>query len=149
MAQGMSCIRALNVGLGAQDSVTGFFAQGDSASGSFVRSVTDINVRFQPEVPVTECRVAVRQLDSLLAEHGAAPALVKIDVEGFELEVLKGAGQTLARCSCVWLIEVHPPQLKLSGGSESELTAMLENNGYAIEIIDRNPNSLYTIVARP
>src|SRR5207302_1404881 len=106
MAEGEKRVKPFNIGLGSEDTEITFYAQGNSSSGSFVQSVTGINMGFQPKVSVTEHRVAVRQLDSLLAEHRATPALVKIDVEGFEQEVLKGARQTLARRCCAWLIEV-------------------------------------------
>ncbi len=41
-------------------------------------------------------------------------ALLKIDVEGFECLVLRGAGDLLKRCSCV-LLEYSPESLKLAG----------------------------------
>jgi hypothetical protein len=47
------------------------------------------------------------------------------------------------------IIEIHPPQLELSGATESELFGFLESHGYQWQVIDRNPNSLYTIVAKP
>jgi hypothetical protein len=42
---------------------------------------------------------------------------------------------------------VHPPQLKLTGDSEDAVLDLLRAHRYRIEIIDRNPNSLYTVVA--
>jgi FkbM family methyltransferase len=46
---------------------------------------------------------------------GARPvALLKIDVEGFECLVLRGAGELLSRCRCV-LLEYSPEGLKLAG----------------------------------
>jgi FkbM family methyltransferase len=140
-------LRPMNIGLGAANRRTVFHAQGAASSGSFMRSVTDINAHFQPHVPIAEVAVTLRQLDTLVDELGATPKLIKIDVEGFELEVLKGALKTLGLRNAVWIIEVHPPQLHMSGGSEADVKGMLERNGYSIDIVDRNPNSLYTLVA--
>jgi FkbM family methyltransferase len=54
----------------------------------------------------TSHRVERRTLDELLA--GASPAFVKLDVEGSERDVLRGAEATLgAECPPVWMIEVN------------------------------------------
>ena len=45
-------------------------------------------------------------LDDAVAEHGLRPAVVKIDVEGGELDVLRGATRTLADAQPVLLVEV-------------------------------------------
>lgn len=146
-ARGFRQFRPMRIGIGAENDEMMFHAQGTGSSGSFRRSVTDINAHFQPDVPITEATVVLRQLDSLVDELHVTPTLVKVDVEGFELEVLKGARKTLGLRTGVWIIEVHPPQLHMSGGSEADLHEMLERAGYRVEIVDRNPNSLYTIVA--
>jgi FkbM family methyltransferase len=147
-------LRAIHAGLGEADGEAVFFAQGEATTGSFVEEVTRINAALQPGVPITGEAVRVRTLDGALAEMGLRPRLVKVDVEGHEVRVLKGAVRALADPGCAWVIEVHPPQLKLAGGSEEELVAMLERDqtpgaGRAkrsVRVIDRNPNSVYTLL---
>ena len=53
-------------------------------------------------------RIALSTLDTLLADRFQGKRMiVKVDVEGAELQVLRGAAQTLARTpSPVWLVEV-------------------------------------------
>lgn len=59
--------------------------------------------------------IAVETLDNLVADGIARPALLKIDVQGFELDVLRGALRTLSEidsifveCSFVELYEGQP-----------------------------------------
>jgi FkbM family methyltransferase len=144
-----SPVQAFNIGLGAQDGEATFFDQGTVPTGSFVSEVTKINVWFQPTVPIGSNKVKIRTLDTLVAELGVRPDLIKVDVEGFEFEVLRGAENVLRNMRPVLLIEIHPPQLNLSGSSDQALIAYLENRGYAVEVIERNPNSLYTVLATP
>jgi len=144
-----SPVQAFNMGLGAQDSEATFFDQGMASSGSFVNEVTRINEKFQSTVPIGGNKVKIRTLDTLVAELGVRPDLIKVDVEGFEFEVVRGAENVLRNIRPVMLIEIHPWQLKLSGSSDQALIAFLESKGYASEVIDRNPNSLYTILAKP
>jgi FkbM family methyltransferase len=55
--------------------------------------------------------------------------LAKIDVEGFELEVLKSAGDLLGRIEHIYL-ELHPRQLEALGQSTEEVERLLETSGY-------------------
>jgi hypothetical protein len=56
--------------------------------------------------------VVVTTLDRLIAEHGE-PAFCKIDVEGFEAEVLKGLSRALPALSFEYLPMAHEATLKV------------------------------------
>jgi FkbM family methyltransferase len=146
--QGLHSIRVIQCGVGNADTVAAFAAQGISSSASFVKEVTKINQHYLPETPIRKVDVNIRKVDTLVKELGRAPRVVKIDVEGFELEVLKGATGLLSTTRPTLIMEIHPPQLNLCGGSEALLFQLLTGTGYGWEIIDRNANSLYSIIAK-
>ena len=73
-------------------------------------------------------------LDSFIEERGLPRVdLIKIDVEGYELHVLQGARETLARLRPVMFIEVSNFNLCEQGTSAQELIAFLEAAGYLLE----------------
>ena len=67
--------------------------------------------------------VPLVRLDDLAAEHGF-PALIKIDVEGFEHRALRGASQILARRPKI-TIEVHTEWIIRYGSSVGEVLDLL------------------------
>ena len=148
--RGLNHIHAIQCGVGNADTIMAFAAHGASSSASFVEEVTKINQHYLPEIPIQKVKVNLRRVDTLVKQLGR-PRLIKIDVEGFEFEVLKGATDLLSAGSDrpILLIEIHPPQLELSGGCEVALLQFLKEYGYEWEVIDRNPNSLYAIIAKP
>jgi FkbM family methyltransferase len=74
--------------------------------------------------------VRVWRLDDWRASTCAAPpSLVKIDVEGAELEVLRGARETLAGALPVVIAELH------NAGLAAECGAFLGALGYAVEVV--------------
>ena len=75
--------------------------------------------------------VIARRLDSIFSV--APPSridVIKIDVEGAELMVLKGAIETLRRFRPVLFIEIIEYQLKAMGTSGAEVAAFLMSQGY-------------------
>jgi len=79
----------------------------------------------------TAQRMRTVPLEALL-ESVERPAidLVKIDVEGFEHEVLLGAGEHLGSTIRRLIVEIHPGPLKRLGSSEGEVRALLAARGY-------------------
>ncbi|MGZ5074512.1 MAG: FkbM family methyltransferase, partial [Usitatibacter sp.] len=78
-----------------------------------------------------------RRLDDLFPERLGAdrPMLIKCDVEGAELLVLRGAQGLLRREMPTLLLSVHPPALPSYGHSTGEVRGFLEDLGYGIECI--------------
>ena len=88
----------------------------NSGEGSFARK----------EGREVTCPVMVA--DEALSE--VRPDFIKIDVEGFELKVLAGLKQTLARSKAPISLEMHPQMLAAAGTSPKDLEALLGSYGY-------------------
>ena len=75
----------------------------------------------------------VIKLDDFVEEKGLDRIdLIKIDVEGFELNVLRGAEQSLRKFSPVLFIELMDINLALQGENSKSLICFLERLGYEI-----------------
>ena len=82
----------------------------------------------------TESRVGVPtvSVDGLLAESSAHPRGIKIDVEGAELQVIRGATRTLAEVRpAVWLA-FHPHAFPDPKAATEELFALFTAAGYLL-----------------
>ncbi len=75
--------------------------------------------------------VEVVRLDDVLADKTLRPALLKIDVQGFELEVLNGGQNTLSQCSAVY-VEASFIQLYDGQPLADEVERMLADNGFTL-----------------
>lgn len=78
--------------------------------------------------------VPVRSLDSLLAAGEIAPpAVIKLDVEGHELAVLRGAQATIARARPAVVFELNEPMMRAAGWSFRDVADVLP--GYRFELL--------------
>jgi FkbM family methyltransferase len=104
------------------------------------RAKRDQKVKGQVPVPVAK-------LDSWLAETGQpAPGVVKIDVEGAELGVLRGMADTLRAHSPTLVIELH--------GTRDEVADFLDDAGYGhapieLDVPTREAPPWAHLLARP
>jgi FkbM family methyltransferase len=81
---------------------------------------------------VKEEQVPIVTLDFLVAKHQLAPSLIKIDVEGAEHKVLRGAVETLRRLRPYVMAECSDIMLAQQGSSSIEIRKLLASLGYRI-----------------
>jgi FkbM family methyltransferase len=98
--------------------------------------------------PGESITVTVRRLDDLLAEvaPGRRVGLMKIDTEGFEAQVFRGAWGVLERDRPVVFTEFSLNRLHSAGADAEALMEGLQAFGYRIQIIDEKHSRLVSAV---
>lgn len=71
-------------------------------------------------------------LDDFCAQHHIVPDVIKIDVEGAEVGVLKGAQNIIRTHQPTIVLSIHPKHLELLGESEASLSTAIQNLNYTI-----------------
>lgn len=105
-----------------------FYAAGRQNTGK--SSLSAANASGGSDIPASYL-VRARRLDDIVKETAVSRVdEIKIDVEGAELLVLKGATGTLDRHRPVVAVEVNDSLLKTMGSSAAELIAFLHSHRY-------------------
>ncbi|CAN5506995.1 hypothetical protein BH10BAC1_BH10BAC1_07680 [soil metagenome] len=99
------------------------------------------------DYPYTE--VIIQKTDDFISQNKIENVdVIKIDVEGFEFNILKGAKRLLEKFHPKLIIELDDNNLKENGSSAKELINFLENLNYIVLNADSNvailPNFSYT-----
>lgn len=128
--------------VGEVEGETSFFIHGETMSASIARASVDELSPGQRAMPATEIHVPVVTLDGFCARRGIRPDHVKIDVEGGELQVLRGAEELLLSTADV-VCEIHPAQLEAAGDSEEALIAFVTGHGRRLVTIDERSDGIY------
>ena len=104
-----------------------------TASMEVDRSLVRSSLLPQDRPSLGAQEVPVRRLDSL-AGKWPEPFGLKLDVEGYEVEALRGAGDVVRRCR--WVIsEAHVKQA--TGAAAAELIALMAGYGFAVcDVLD-------------
>ena len=118
---GLSQVRLASCAVGATVGETGMRVYRD-ASG-LAHTVADTGAADH---------IALLTTIDVYAERHRPPDLIKIDVEGFETDVLRGATNLLTARSPALLLEIVPGHLSRQGRSQTELVARLAELGYMI-----------------
>jgi FkbM family methyltransferase len=107
--------------------------EGGTSSGSFIQNADTIWPKedYEKKAGFKKMRVKTDTLDAYVRDSGSKPDLLKIDVEGAEHLVLKGAAQTIREAKPVLLIEIH------SIFNMFEVADFLTTNGYVSKIINK------------
>lgn len=82
-------------------------------------------------------KVKVSTLDSLLTNLNEVPvSIIKIDVQGNELELLKGATKTLNKYIPALIIEIEDQLFESPSSNRAALKEILESHNYKIFLLD-------------
>lgn len=113
--------------LGDKSGISKFWI-GDDMGGSLIKNNT---LRLSGNKNLKTINVKVKKLDDYCKEKKIKNIkLIKIDVEGFELSVLKGALEILKKQAPALMIEVLDECLKENGESKKKLLDFLRKLGY-------------------
>lgn len=115
--------------LGSAPGQADLWVRGSSSSSSLHR----FEVWGRGDLEKVSCEVTT--LDAYTAAAGIAPDVLKMDVEGFEWDVLQGAAQTLQAHSARICCELHPERLAAQGHSDQAVIDLLAEWGY--RVVDR------------
>jgi FkbM family methyltransferase len=104
-------------------------------------SSTPSAIGYAVEGPRAKISVGVDTLDAEVRRLRVAPRLVKIDVEGAELAVLRGARETLRKARPVVLVEIHD----WGSNRSSEVLNLLRCCGYRVERIGQRRKEAFCL----
>lgn len=122
--------KAFNVALGEREGHVEFYKSEFSKSSS----VLPMGRRHREEFPWTarteKVSVALRRLDSVLSGRNLVPnVLMKIDVQGYELQVLKGSWETLKKVAYI-IVETSFERLYEGASTFDEVYSFLKEQGF-------------------
>lgn len=87
--------------------------------------------------------------DKFIKSNNVAPDVMKIDVEGAEMKVLRGFNSALSEGVCRMIYcEVHPEKMSNYGDSKEELFSYLEEMGFAVQEIQSRNGEIFIKATR-
>lgn len=127
-----SNLHTIQAGLDNQNGELTLYADAGNPGG---HSFFEWNIRQSKGVKTI---VPVYALDKFLEQEipGKRLDVLKMDVQGFEMNLLKGAIYTITSHKPSVLCEVTPNALKRAGSSHTELITFFDDLGYQMAIID-------------
>ena len=124
-------------GLSDRVSVRAEAAADTTGTVAFRDAGTDGDNRILPAPDDAARPVPSVSLDDFCASHGLAPDVIKIDVEGAELAVLRGARQTIAarESKLALFVELHPSLWPSFGYTRADLERELLSQRLTIDAL--------------
>ena len=121
--------------VGDKDGKVDFYTH-KSANGIHTTSKESLE-SFSSDNQIKQYEVEMTTVDTLLENESIPlPTLVKIDVEGAEVDVLKGARETIKTSKPAILVEYHEDKIGCFNSDLEGLKKILDELGYQYKFID-------------
>lgn len=129
-ASGMTWIHAFRMALTAEKGNLEFYLARGLGSSTAVKG--------SEHLEVTATVVPGAPLDQLIEEGKVVDKirLIKMDIEGFEIEAIRGMSQLIKRCRPIMIVEVNEERLTAQGESSTRLLELLESFDYKLRALD-------------
>jgi FkbM family methyltransferase len=133
-------VRVLQAAVSDVDGEMGLVSSGTFSEGYFKVEQGRLASDLTPTQALTVDQMSVRY---------GAPTHVKIDVEGHEAAVLRGAKETIAKHSPLLFLELHSEMVRDGGGDPNETLNLVESAGYRTFDVAGQPIGRDGIFSKP
>lgn len=130
---------------GVQVTAAALGAEVGSGVLTATRNSQEASLALVADEESTRVEVAVTTVDRLVEEYGIEADLLKIDVEGWEVDVLEGAQHFLARPNCRLIVEWNPTAQRAANRSPDELLEFLSERFEVVEVLDDQREERYPL----
>jgi len=117
-------IQVFDLLVGADEIEAVDFYEQDSDSGLNSIAIKADDTRFTKSIR------AQTTLDAFCKAKGLVPDVIKIDVEGAEMGVLRGAHKIISSTRPTIFLSIHPNQIRQLGGSTEEILQFIDDLSY-------------------
>jgi len=127
-------IECFRVAFGAAAGAVKFFVSGRDPNASLSREAPGKYWYWagRDKPSLQECRVTMTTVDQFCEALAMTPGFMKLDVEGAELDVLRGAAGMLRKCRPLILLETHVFAWESFGCSAEALHALIRELKYRV-----------------
>lgn len=144
---GFRNVRLFDVGLGEESGKAEMFLDGSASEGDY-RNDRLASLHRGASGGERLGQVRIERFDKIFEETGLQRLdVMKIDVEGAELAVLRGAGETLSRYRPALIMEINEETARAAGYSSKEVIGLLTPLGYRLFRIRRGKGRTEPIAA--
>lgn len=142
---GLRQVQSFNVALGSSPGAAEMYFNSDNDGGHAFWDVAQHQLCERTREEGKRLSAEVVVLDHVLAglQPGQGPRLIKIDAEGMEYEILKGALRTIIGHEVPFVIcEVNRFALERMGSSEAQLRGFMRLIGYQVSLLKADGSGL-------
>lgn len=118
-------VEIVQAAVGPEEGEVTFYMAGTHPSNTLAPTTVD-------PVKLTPVKVKAITVDGFCRQRQLKPTILKIDVEGWELQVLRGATEVVQDPALTICVEMHPYAWESAGYTAAEFTSFVEANGFEI-----------------